>query len=154
MLVFACTGRVAVAKSIFIPANAFLSTARIGSSPVRILSFLTLAAAFAALAAPSSFAIVFASRSPSTSKRRWLSELSTVANAGSCRVRMAGDPGDLAVPVQLNGILVTTFDVVLDAAPNPFVGLNLFAFFSLVLDDAVVIFDVPCHALGSFPLLP
>ena len=83
-----------------------------------------------------------------------LSEQSTVANAGSCRVRVAGDPGDLAVAVQLNGILVTTFDVVLDAAPNPLVSLNLSAFFRLVLDDLVVIFDVPYHALGSFPLLP
>ena len=67
---------------------------------------------------------------------------------------MAGDPGDLAVPVKLNGILITTFDVVLDAAPNPFVGLNLFKFLGLVLDDPDVIFDVPCHAFGSFPLLP
>ena len=112
------------------------------------------AAALAALATSCS-SPVSATRgcSPSSSERRWLSELSIVTNAGCCRVGVASNAGNLAVPVQLNGVLVLALNVVFHPSANPFVALYFLSFFRFVLNDSVIIFYVPFHLGRTFPLL-
>ena len=66
---------------------------------------------------------------------------------------MASDSGNLAVPVQLKGVLVLAFDVVFHASANPFVALYFLSFFRFVLNDSVIVFYVPSHLGRTFPLL-